>query len=152
MMHQLRFFFCLEMTKLLCLLNMVDWYARTISGKFYSGKVVLKKENTTIFHQVFPFFYFIKLFLINDPILGTYDSELFRIIYGPLVSALSFIYDQSEEVPMYKHVMNGFEKCALVAAHFGLSKNLDMLVLSLCKFTVFYSQRRQHNITVRTVI
>ncbi|XP_066139607.1 Golgi-specific brefeldin A-resistance guanine nucleotide exchange factor 1 [Euwallacea fornicatus] len=79
---------------------------------------------------------------------GTYDSELFNLIYGSLVSALSFIYDRSEEIPVYKHVMNGFEKCALVAANFGMSEKLDKLVVSLCKFTVFYSQRRQHNITI----
>lgn len=123
----------------------------------YLWKVLLRKGSSKEgnYYHIPPgisFVYFIQLFLINDLSLGTYDSELFRIIYGPLVSALSFIYDQSEEVPMYKHVMNGFEKCALVAAHFGLSKNLDKLVLSLCKFTVFYSQRRQHNITVRTAL
>ncbi|XP_050302323.1 Golgi-specific brefeldin A-resistance guanine nucleotide exchange factor 1 [Anthonomus grandis grandis] len=79
---------------------------------------------------------------------GTYDSELFRIIYGPLVSALCFIYEQSEETSTYNHVIRGFEKCALVSAHFGMTKNLDMLIVSLCKFTVFYNQRRQNNIMV----
>ncbi|KAL1494184.1 hypothetical protein ABEB36_009823 [Hypothenemus hampei] len=79
---------------------------------------------------------------------GTYDSELFRLIYGPLVSALSFIYEQCEEDSICKHVINGFEKCAMVAAHFGMSRNFDMLIESLCKFTVFYRQRRQHNITI----
>ncbi|ERL94183.1 hypothetical protein D910_11465 [Dendroctonus ponderosae] len=79
---------------------------------------------------------------------GTYDSELFRVIYEPLVSALSFIFEQSEDIAIYKHVMSGFEKCALVSAHFGMTENLDKLIISLCKFTVFYNQRRQNNITV----
>ncbi|CAG9763319.1 unnamed protein product [Ceutorhynchus assimilis] len=79
---------------------------------------------------------------------GTYDSELFRLIYDPIVSALCFIYEHTEEDSVYKHVVSGFEKCALVAAHFGMTANLDTLILSLCKFTVFYNQRRQNNIMI----
>ncbi|KAJ8926524.1 hypothetical protein NQ314_021126 [Rhamnusium bicolor] len=80
---------------------------------------------------------------------GTYDSELYQLIYGPIVAALSFVFEKSEEQSIYKRVMQGFERCAFIAANFNMTKNLDMLLLSLCKFTIFYNQQRQNNITVQ---
>ncbi|KAJ8916109.1 hypothetical protein NQ315_004476 [Exocentrus adspersus] len=80
---------------------------------------------------------------------GTYDCELFQLIYGPIVAALSFVFEKSEEQNIYKRVMQGFERCAFIASHFNMSKNLDMLLLSLCKFTIFYNHQKQSNILVQ---
>lgn len=80
---------------------------------------------------------------------GTYDSELFQLIYGPIVAALSFVFEKSEEQNIYKRVMQGFERCAFIASYFGMTKNLDMLLLSLCKFTIFYNQQKQNNVLVQ---
>ncbi|XP_076275076.1 sec7 domain-containing protein garz isoform X2 [Rhynchophorus ferrugineus] len=79
---------------------------------------------------------------------GTYDSELFKLIYGPVVAALCGVYEKSEESSIFKHIIMGFEKCSTVAAQFGMTENLDTLILSLCKFTIFFNQKRQHNITI----
>lgn len=79
----------------------------------------------------------------------TYDYELFQLIYGPIVAALSFVFEKSEDQTVYKKVMQGFERCAFIAANFTMTHNLDMLILSICKFTVFYNQQKQNNIVVK---
>ncbi|XP_057671770.1 Golgi-specific brefeldin A-resistance guanine nucleotide exchange factor 1 [Diorhabda carinulata] len=80
---------------------------------------------------------------------GTYDSELFHIVYGPIVAALSSIYEKTESESVHKKVMQGFEKCASIAANLNMSINLDMLILSISKFTIFYNQQKQNNIVVQ---
>ncbi|CAH1968968.1 unnamed protein product [Acanthoscelides obtectus] len=81
--------------------------------------------------------------------LGTCDRELFQLIYGPFVAALSFVYEKSEDQAVYKKVMHGFESCANIAANLNMSKNLDMLILTICKFTLFHNQQRQNNLVVQ---
>ncbi|XP_050501190.1 Golgi-specific brefeldin A-resistance guanine nucleotide exchange factor 1 [Diabrotica virgifera virgifera] len=80
---------------------------------------------------------------------GTYDSELFQIVYGPIVAALSSVYEKAENESVHKKVMQGFERCAFIAANLNISTNLDMLILGICKFTVFYNQQKQNNIVVQ---
>lgn len=38
---------------------------------------------------------------------GTYDSELFQIVYGPIVAALSSVYEKSENESVHKKVIQG---------------------------------------------
>lgn len=80
---------------------------------------------------------------------GTYDSELFQIVYGPIVAALSSVYEKSENESVHKKVMQGFERCAFIAANLNMTKNLDMLILSISKFTIFYNQQKQNTIVVQ---
>lgn len=75
---------------------------------------------------------------------ATYDYDLFTLIWGPTVAALSFVFDKSEDVNVYKRALQGFERCAFISSHFGITANLDMLVLTLCKFTQFNSQQKQN--------
>ncbi|RZC32907.1 Sec7 domain containing protein [Asbolus verrucosus] len=79
---------------------------------------------------------------------GQFDSELFALIWGPIVAALSFVFDKSEEQLIYKKAMTGFQKCAFISSHFGMSKNLDMLILTLSKFTTFHNLQRPNNGTI----
>ncbi|XP_045476199.1 Golgi-specific brefeldin A-resistance guanine nucleotide exchange factor 1 [Harmonia axyridis] len=76
---------------------------------------------------------------------GIYDKELFSLIWAPVLSALSFVYDRSEDPNVYKRAIKGFENCAFICSHHGLTSNLDMLILTLCKFTTFHNQQRQSN-------
>ncbi|CAH0564253.1 unnamed protein product [Brassicogethes aeneus] len=80
---------------------------------------------------------------------GTYDSELFQLLYGPIVAALSFVFEKSEIPGSYKRILQGFEKCSFISAHYNLTRNLDMLLLSLSKFTMFHNQQRLNNITLQ---
>lgn len=74
----------------------------------------------------------------------SYDCDLFALIWGPTVAALSFVFDKSEDANVYKRALQGFERCAFISSHFGITANLDMLVLTLCKFTQFNSQHKQN--------
>ncbi|KAB0793293.1 hypothetical protein PPYR_12913 [Photinus pyralis] len=69
-----------------------------------------------------------------------FDYDLFALIWGPIVAALSFIFDKSEDPTVYQRAIKGFESCAFISSHFGISTNLDMLILTLCKFTLFNNQ------------
>ncbi|XP_044272751.1 Golgi-specific brefeldin A-resistance guanine nucleotide exchange factor 1 [Tribolium madens] len=76
---------------------------------------------------------------------GQFDQELFALIWAPIVAALSFVFDKSEEQPIYKKAMMGFQKCAFISSHFAMSKNLDMLIQTLAKFTNFHNLQRPNN-------
>lgn len=76
---------------------------------------------------------------------GQFDQELFSLIWAPIVAALSFVFDKSEEQLIYKKAMIGFQKCAFISSHFGMTKNLDMLIQTLAKFTNFHNLQRPNN-------
>lgn len=66
---------------------------------------------------------------------GLFDHDLFSLIWGPTVAALSFIFDKSSESSIIEKAISGFHRCAMIAAHYGMSDVFDNLVISLCKFT-----------------
>ncbi|XP_019547969.3 Golgi-specific brefeldin A-resistance guanine nucleotide exchange factor 1 isoform X2 [Aedes albopictus] len=89
----------------------------------YLWKVLLRRGSTKdgMFHHVFG---------------PNHDRELFRIIQGSTLAALSFIFDKSpDNTQLYQKSMNGFIKSAVVASHYSLHGDFDALVLTLCKFT-----------------
>ncbi|KAK0051833.1 Golgi-specific brefeldin A-resistance guanine nucleotide exchange factor 1 [Biomphalaria pfeifferi] len=70
---------------------------------------------------------------------GAFDHELFTLIWGPTVAALSFVFDKSSDEAIVQKDISGFRKCAMISAHFGMSDVFDNLVISLCKFTTLLS-------------
>lgn len=66
---------------------------------------------------------------------GLFDHDLFSLIWGPTVAALSFIFDKSSDSAIVEKTMSGFRKCAMIAAYYGMSDVFDNLVISLCKFS-----------------
>lgn len=66
---------------------------------------------------------------------GSYNQEIFNIVWGQTISALSFVYDKSLELSVIQKSINGFRKCAQIAAHYVMSDVFDNIVISLCKFT-----------------
>ncbi|KAJ9591988.1 hypothetical protein L9F63_001500, partial [Diploptera punctata] len=66
---------------------------------------------------------------------GLFDHDLFSLIWGPTVAALSFVFDKSNDTTIYQKAISGFRKCAMISAHYGMSNDFDNLVISLCKFT-----------------
>jgi brefeldin A-resistance guanine nucleotide exchange factor 1 len=71
---------------------------------------------------------------------GSYNQEIFNIVWGQTISALSFVYDKSLELSVIQKTINGFRKCAQIAAHYMMSDVFDNIVISLCKFTALSSQ------------
>ncbi|GFG39058.1 hypothetical protein Cfor_02589 [Coptotermes formosanus] len=70
---------------------------------------------------------------------GLFDHDLFALIWGPTVAALSFVFDKSNDAAIYQKAISGFRKCAMISAHYGMSNDFDNLIISLCKFTTLLS-------------
>ncbi len=72
-------------------------------------------------------------FLMADN--GYFDHDIFSIIWGPTVAALSYVFDKSDDRDVVRRALNGFQRCAMIAAHYHMSDVFDNLVISLCKFS-----------------
>ncbi|XP_053393405.1 Golgi-specific brefeldin A-resistance guanine nucleotide exchange factor 1-like isoform X2 [Mercenaria mercenaria] len=71
---------------------------------------------------------------------GAFDHDLFTLIWGQTVAALSFVFDKStSDESIISKAISGFRKCAMISAHYGMSDVFDNLVISLCKFTTLLS-------------
>ncbi|XP_050390841.2 Golgi-specific brefeldin A-resistance guanine nucleotide exchange factor 1 isoform X2 [Patella vulgata] len=70
---------------------------------------------------------------------GMLDHEIFSLIWGPTVAALSFVFDKSGDEAIINRAISGFRKCAMISAHYGISDVFDNLGISLCKFTTLLS-------------
>ncbi|KHN78013.1 Golgi-specific brefeldin A-resistance guanine nucleotide exchange factor 1 [Toxocara canis] len=66
---------------------------------------------------------------------GWNDHDLFAIIWGPATAALSFVFDKSDQESILQKSLNGYRKCASIAAHYGMSDVFDNLIIHLCKFS-----------------
>lgn len=78
---------------------------------------------------------------------GLYDHDLFSLSWGPIVAALSFIFDKTTDTIIVQKSLNGFKKCATISAHYGMSDVFDNLVISLCKFTTLLTASASGNPT-----
>ncbi|XP_017115384.1 Golgi-specific brefeldin A-resistance guanine nucleotide exchange factor 1 isoform X3 [Drosophila elegans] len=74
---------------------------------------------------------------------ASYDVQIFNIVWGASLSALSFMFDKSTESG-YQKTLAGFTKSAAISAHYNLHSDFDALVLTLCKFTTLLSSVEQH--------
>ncbi|XP_015585956.1 Golgi-specific brefeldin A-resistance guanine nucleotide exchange factor 1 [Cephus cinctus] len=63
------------------------------------------------------------------------DKELAERAWAPIVSALCRAYDKAPDRSLQRKVAQTFLSCAAISAHYGMSSDLDTLVVSLCKFT-----------------
>ncbi|XP_041364766.1 Golgi-specific brefeldin A-resistance guanine nucleotide exchange factor 1-like isoform X2 [Gigantopelta aegis] len=70
---------------------------------------------------------------------GAFDHELFTLVWGSTVAAMSFVFDKSSDESIIQKSIAGFRKCAMISAHYGMSDVFDNLVISLCKFTTLLS-------------
>ncbi|KAK9505516.1 hypothetical protein O3M35_009555 [Rhynocoris fuscipes] len=69
---------------------------------------------------------------------GLLDHDLFSLIWGPTVTALSSLFDKTNDPAIYQKAISGFRKCAMISAHYGMSNDFDNLIVSLCKFTMLH--------------
>ncbi|VBB28394.1 unnamed protein product [Acanthocheilonema viteae] len=83
---------------------------------------------------------------------GWNDHDLFSIIWGPASAALSFVFDKSGRESILQKVLNGYRKCASIAAHYGMSDVFDNLIIHLCKFSTLMSTNEgnpEQNLEIR---
>ncbi|XP_073122647.1 ARF guanine-nucleotide exchange factor GNOM-like isoform X1 [Henckelia pumila] len=73
-------------------------------------------------------------FIVCDP--GSYlDYDMFAILSGPSVAAISVVFDHAEQEGVLQSCIDGFLAIAKLSAAYSFGKVLDDLVVSLCKFT-----------------
>nr|CDS34195.1 golgi specific brefeldin a resistance guanine [Hymenolepis microstoma] len=70
---------------------------------------------------------------------GHFDSDLFVMLWGSTVAALSYVLDKTTDPALQAKTMAGFVRCARIAAHFHLTEVFDNLIISLAKFTLLLS-------------
>ncbi|MCO5591999.1 hypothetical protein L7F22_045992 [Adiantum nelumboides] len=63
------------------------------------------------------------------------DHEMFALISGPAVAAISVVFDYAEDEEVLNLCEDGFMIAAKVASSYHVVEVLDDLVVSLCKFT-----------------
>ncbi|KAF7831044.1 ARF guanine-nucleotide exchange factor GNOM-like [Senna tora] len=63
------------------------------------------------------------------------DHDMFTILSGPTIAAISLVFDNAENEEIYQTCIDGFLAVAKISAHCHLENVLDDLVVSLCKFT-----------------
>ncbi|WKY01718.1 hypothetical protein Q1695_015600 [Nippostrongylus brasiliensis] len=75
---------------------------------------------------------------------GWNDHDLFSIAWGPAVAALTYVFDKSEHDVILQKALNGFRKCASIAAHYGMKDVFDNLIIHLCKFSTLTANSEGH--------
>lgn len=63
------------------------------------------------------------------------DKELAEEAWAPIISALCRAYDKAPDNSLQRRVAEAFHRCASISAHYGMTSDLDTLIVSLCKFT-----------------
>ncbi|KAI4368447.1 hypothetical protein MLD38_017003 [Melastoma candidum] len=63
------------------------------------------------------------------------DHDMFAIMSGPTIAAISVVFDHAEHEEIYQTCIDGFLAVANISACHHLEDVLDDLVVSLCKFT-----------------
>ncbi|CAF2138284.1 unnamed protein product [Rotaria magnacalcarata] len=72
---------------------------------------------------------------------GSYNYDIFTLVWGQTMAALSFVFEKSNYDLIIQKSIQGFSKCARIAAHYFMSDVFDNLVISLCKFTTLLNSR-----------
>lgn len=63
-----------------------------------------------------------------------HDKDIFQLVWGPTLAALSFMFDRSSDSTYHKSLI-AFAKGAAISSHFMLHEDFNALILTLCKFT-----------------
>ncbi|XP_055312921.1 Golgi-specific brefeldin A-resistance guanine nucleotide exchange factor 1 isoform X3 [Sitodiplosis mosellana] len=63
------------------------------------------------------------------------DKDIFQLVWGPTLAALSFMFDRSSVESTYHKSLVAFTKGAAISSHFMLHDDFNALILTLCKFT-----------------
>ena len=72
---------------------------------------------------------------------GSYNADIFTLIWGQTMAALSYVFEKSNYDLVIEKSIQGFSKCARIAAYYFMSDVFDNLIISLCKFTTLLNSR-----------
>ncbi|GBG74811.1 hypothetical protein CBR_g19322 [Chara braunii] len=63
------------------------------------------------------------------------DLDMFGIMWGPAIAAISVVFDHAEEEDVLNECRDGFLAVAKISAYYCMKDVIDNLAVSLCKFT-----------------
>ncbi|KAL1365309.1 hypothetical protein HN51_013361 [Arachis hypogaea] len=72
-------------------------------------------------------------FIVSDS-RADLDYDMFAILSGPAIAAISVVFDNAENEEIYQTCIDGFLAVAKISAHYHLANVIDDLVVCLCKF------------------
>lgn len=78
---------------------------------------------------------------------GSYNYDIFTLVWGQTMAALSFVFEKSNYDVVIQKSIQGFSKCARIAAHYLMTDVFDNLVISLCKFTTLLNSREVRRVS-----
>ncbi|EIE78027.1 hypothetical protein RO3G_02731 [Rhizopus delemar RA 99-880] len=64
-----------------------------------------------------------------------YDHAMFKLVWRPLVAAVSCAFNTAQDDDTLERAITGFRHCATLAAHFGLCEAFDSIVVNLATTT-----------------
>ncbi|XP_019098558.1 PREDICTED: ARF guanine-nucleotide exchange factor GNL1-like, partial [Camelina sativa] len=67
------------------------------------------------------------------------DRDMFCIVSGPTIAATTVVFEQAEQEDVLQRCVDGLLAIAKLSAYYHLNSILDDLVVSLCKFTPFFT-------------
>mmetsp|Transcript_37601 Transcript_37601/g.72072 ORF Transcript_37601/g.72072 Transcript_37601/m.72072 type:complete len:1470 (+) Transcript_37601:478-4887(+) len=76
---------------------------------------------------------------LSDQGSAVYDYDLFALIWGPCIAAMSVVFEHTDDEQVLKEVLDGFTSVAKLAAAYSQLDVMDNLVAALCKFTTLLS-------------
>ena len=69
-----------------------------------------------------------------------FDFEIFRAVWKPVISAISYAFINFEDDYIIQHAITGLRQCATLARHFNLGNVFDFVVVSLSQATSLLSE------------
>ncbi|KAK7285176.1 hypothetical protein RJT34_19937 [Clitoria ternatea] len=72
-------------------------------------------------------------FIVSDS-KAFLDYDMFLILSGPTIAAISVVFDNAENEEVYQTCIDGFLAIAKISAYYHLETVIDDLVVCLCKF------------------
>ncbi|CAF3574167.1 unnamed protein product [Rotaria sordida] len=111
-----------------------------------SDEIVMPAEHTGLVRESYLWKLMLKRSItIGEKFLhvptGSYNHDIFTLIWGQTIAALSFVFEKSNYDLVIEKSIQGFNKCARIAAYYYMSDVFDNLVISLCKFTTLLNNR-----------
>ncbi|KAI0256486.1 Sec7-domain-containing protein [Lactifluus subvellereus] len=90
-----------------------------------------------------------ELMICNSPV---FDKEMFRSIWKPVISAITFAFMTFEDDYIIERAIAGFRQCATLAGYFQLPEVFDYVVISLSQATSLLSENLPSEVPVYAVV
>ena len=87
--------------------------------------------------------------ICNSP---DFDKEMFRSIWRPVISAITFAFMTFDDDYIIERAIAGFRQCATLAGHFQLPEVFDYVVISLSQATSLLSENLPSEVPVYPVV